>query len=878
MKRSLILTFLMLLLTFGVATADRLITVDPVNPIYPPSSTGETLGFNYQSDAQGQGAQNGFIISVTGPATADWVDGSQNVVPYTPAWLGWNFNYATAQYMLNGGAYLPGVFSGIPGDDVLRPAYTVDVAWTFTGDPQADTAEICVMADYPGLYPSFPGNWLWTAPDGVTNLNPGFNGGTDASPNPFCWFVGYLPCQDPAFTTTPAGDVVSGDHCVGANFNFTADPVEPGETITGYAIVDDGGLGASIDNSGAFTFPAADPGVYPVTISVSNSCPGSTEYTFEVNLTNSGLAYDACPTGVLLIPQGKTLTRDLGLDPFDCDPISESVAIDVNPTGSTPDVSVSGGVFTFNAVSDDVGIWTFTVTGTDGFGQDATCTFDVEVTATSTLGVRIAKIGDDSFVFQGTYTMLPIYLDYMGNDALGGFDFLIAYDASALTFVSAEQGDAISCWEYFTYRFGPFGNCGGTCPSGLLQLVAMREANDGPNHPTGCDGADGFFTTPDAELAKIKFYVTDDRTYECQYVPVYFYWLSCTDNAISDITGNTLFISNNVYNINWVDPSNPYYELEPPDGTIDMDEDYVFGAWDFCDDNPEPGKPVPIRDIDFYNGGVDIACADDIDLRGDLNLNNLANEIADAVLYTNYFIYGPAVFIVNLQGQIAASDVNNDGRVLTVGDLVYLIRILTGDAAPFDKLSPFSQEATVRQSNGTVTINSDVNVGAALFVFDGAGEATLLTEGMEIKQDVVDDQLRVLVYSTSTDAIAAGNSEVLSVIGDANLTEVEVSDYYGNMISTDVVKKIVPKAYALNQNAPNPFNPTTEVAFDLPESANWTLNVYNVAGQLVKSFSGYSDAGTVKVNVDASGWASGVYFYRLQANDYVDTKKMALMK
>jgi hypothetical protein len=47
---------------------------------------------------------------------------------------------------------------------------------------------------------------------------------------------------------------------------------------------------------------------------------------------------------------------------------------------------------------------------------------------------------------------------------------------------------------------------------------------------------------------------------------------------------------------------------------------------------------------------------------------------------------------------------------------------------------------------------------------------------------------------------------------------------------------------------------------------------------LVKSFSGYNDAGTVKVNIDANGWASGIYFYRLQANDFMATKKMVLMK
>jgi hypothetical protein len=149
---------------------------------------------------------------------------------------------------------------------------------------------------------------------------------------------------------------------------------------------------------------------------------------------------------------------------------------------------------------------------------------------------------------------------------------------------------------------------------------------------------------------------------------------------------------------------------------------------------------------------------------------------------------------------------------------------------------------------------------------------------MEMVSDVVDGETRALVWSRSTESIEAGLTDVLQVNGDISLTEVEASDYYGNMVAANVVAKVVPKAYRLGQNYPNPFNPTTEVAFDLPTSSNWTLDVYNIAGQLVKSFSDYSDAGTVKVNIDASGWASGIYFYRLQANDFVSTKKMVLMK
>jgi hypothetical protein len=881
MKRILILTFLTLLLSFSAVSAVNVVEIQPIatvpNTVSPATVT---ANFDWTNDQLLQGVSNGYKVYVTGPATAAWVDASGVAYNDLVGAMVWFYTYtqidSLPSLILFGGAYMPGVFDGVPIGGP-RLAHSFDVTLTFTGGA-LDDAQVCIDTAF------FPpaGGWVWD-PGGTppVNLNPQFNGGV-----PYCFQYEYIPCQPPAFVAPfPPGDILSLDHCIGGDFQFTAIPVEPGKVITGYGIVSDpSGLGA-IDGAGLFTYSVGVPGVpgdYPVSIECYNDCPGtSNPYDFIVRLTNVGLQYINCPVGVQQVSQGKVFCWDLGLDNFDCDVITEGyTATYVGPGTGTPDgvITIVGGLFCFNTTSNDVGVWTFTVTGNDGNGETAVCIFDLEVTATSTFGVRIAKIGEiPNFVFQGHYATLPIYLDYMGTDPIGGFDFLIAYDASALTFINAERGAAIDCWEYFQYRNGPFGNCQGMCPTGMLRVVAMAEANDGPNHPSGCDGDDGLFTTPDAELVKIKFYVTDDRTYECQYVPVYFYWLDCGDNAISNWTGETLYISNHVYNINWVDINNDYYELIPNDGSID-ENDHVYGAFHWCDDpNPLfPNKPVPIKDIDFFNGGVDIACANDIDARGDLNLNNLANEIADAVLYTNYFIYGPPVFNINLEGQIAASDVNNDGRVLTVGDLVYLVRILTGDATPFTKLSPFAHEATVRVSGDVVSISSPVDVGAVLFVFDGEATVDNLSN-MDMLADVVDGQTRVLVYNIGTNSVAAGTSELVRVNG-GTLVEAEVVDYNGNDLTTNLVAKIVPKAYALLQNYPNPFNPTTEVALELPEASNWNIDVYNVAGQLVKSYSGYSDAGVVKVNVDASGWASGIYFYKAVANNFVATKKMVLMK
>ena len=88
-----------------------------------------------------------------------------------------------------------------------------------------------------------------------------------------------------------------------------------------------------------------------------------------------------------------------------------------------------------------------------------------------------------------------------------------------------------------------------------------------------------------------------------------------------------------------------------------------------------------------------------------------------------------------------------------------------------------------------------------------------------------------------------------------------------------------PANYSLYQNYPNPFNPTTQINFSVPKNSFVTLKVYNVLGQEVATlFSGMQKAGKYVATFDANRFASGVYFYRLQAGSFSSVKKMMLMK
>jgi aminopeptidase N len=88
-----------------------------------------------------------------------------------------------------------------------------------------------------------------------------------------------------------------------------------------------------------------------------------------------------------------------------------------------------------------------------------------------------------------------------------------------------------------------------------------------------------------------------------------------------------------------------------------------------------------------------------------------------------------------------------------------------------------------------------------------------------------------------------------------------------------------PGVFALYQNYPNPFNLQTSIDYDVPVHSLVTIKIYNVLGELVEQlFNGYKNSGRYTLKFDASKFASGVYFYRLQSGTFTDVKKMLMIK
>jgi len=105
-------------------------------------------------------------------------------------------------------------------------------------------------------------------------------------------------------------------------------------------------------------------------------------------------------------------------------------------------------------------------------------------------------------------------------------------------------------------------------------------------------------------------------------------------------------------------------------------------------------------------------------------------------------------------------------------------------------------------------------------------------------------------------------------------------DFNGTFEYSDIVEvSTLPTEFSLSQNYPNPFNPTTTISFNLKEKTDIHLLLVDVLGNVVEEIAaGSYEAGNHKVILDASNLGSGVYFYRLEAGNFISVKKLILMK
>ncbi|MFZ1282444.1 MAG: T9SS type A sorting domain-containing protein [Ignavibacteriaceae bacterium] len=99
---------------------------------------------------------------------------------------------------------------------------------------------------------------------------------------------------------------------------------------------------------------------------------------------------------------------------------------------------------------------------------------------------------------------------------------------------------------------------------------------------------------------------------------------------------------------------------------------------------------------------------------------------------------------------------------------------------------------------------------------------------------------------------------------------------YSNIVEAEILP---PAIFSLEQNFPNPFNPSTKISWQSPVNSHQTLKIYDVLGNEVATLvNEYRTAGKYEAEFNANNLASGIYYYQLKVGEFVQTKKMVLIK
>ena len=167
----------------------------------------------------------------------------------------------------------------------------------------------------------------------------------------------------------------------------------------------------------------------------------------------------------------------------------------------------------------------------------------------------------------------------------------------------------------------------------------------------------------------------------------------------------------------------------------------------------------------------------------------------------------------------------------------------------------------------------ETGVGAGVIQLNSAASYTQFAFPIVYDQGFSGTPDRCGISIQITDPTGSGTGVTLG-------SEMYIDDLLLSMdVVSDVEDEIQPLTFQLKQNYPNPFNPTTQIKFSIKESGLVSLKVFDILGTEVATLvNNEYPVGSYTVDFNAAGLASGIYFYKIQSGNFVETKKMILMK
>ena len=237
----------------------------------------------------------------------------------------------------------------------------------------------------------------------------------------------------------------------------------------------------------------------------------------------------------------------------------------------------------------------------------------------------------------------------------------------------------------------------------------------------------------------------------------------------------------------------------------------------------------------------------------------------------------------------------SDGKDVDSTTFTLKVNPMQDSPYPFEWVSSQSDTVIVTKDNVNDTYNlewseskdvDDEGIDYLLYAKIGAYEKELVYDTTATKLAI---SYQEIVENVFDGAPNHGATVVFSLSATDRIDTVDVSGsdrvmYVNQYQYLSVENEGIPDAFVLHDNYPNPFNPTTQIRFDLPTKDNVNLTIYNMLGQKIKVFSiNNISAGYHQITWDATNdigdpVSAGVYLYQLQTSEFVKTKKMILLK
>ncbi len=270
---------------------------------------------------------------------------------------------------------------------------------------------------------------------------------------------------------------------------------------------------------------------------------------------------------------------------------------------------------------------------------------------------------------------------------------------------------------------------------------------------------------------------------------------------------------------------------------------------------------------------------------GDTTLDGLIN-VQDIVVLLNFILD----FQEPTQQQFINGDMNDD-QILNVLDVIRIVNSILGlSRQDFSSNNDFGIINVTKSENDLIlSIYSEIDFSGVQISYNSYQNHNIVLKDnshISVKDNFKDGKKTLVAYSMFNE-IFDGHEAVFTIVGGSNLNiddlDIIVGDIYGNAVNLFIneLDESFSNEYTFNINSvyPNPFNPSTDISFTIPNDGYVKLSVYNIKGQEVDViFEGYQDKGFHSYTWDGSKFSSGIYYFHLNERNNISTAKGIYIK